>query len=257
MPRRAKAAHVLAKLRSGTGFHQRELAERAGLSQRTVQDIERGVLKLSRRSAMKISEGTGGSVDWLLDNDPSKPIQNSAGKRWSPKDIPARSNPWSQLQSETRRYQLAPRAVLLHQYLRMCDLISGLDNLIEASQEWRALFDDAVRAFIGKYPELQEVQEKETRRANAFIAEWLEENRDKLPQGVPPPSPAEWRTYWEVLKFRDGISANDLQQIKNDIQALEWAYEHPSREKAFWVAIAAGRPISQVSKTLQVPGKKK
>src|SRR5258707_11266689 len=78
MPRVAKAAHVLAKLRSQLGLYQREFAKRVGLSQRTIQDVERGILKLSRRSAIKVSEGTGVSVEWLLDNDSRKPIQNSS-----------------------------------------------------------------------------------------------------------------------------------------------------------------------------------
>jgi transcriptional regulator with XRE-family HTH domain len=247
MSRTAKGAHVLFRLREKLGLLQKQLAEKVGLSTYTIRDIERGVLKLTRRNAIKISEATGVSPQWLMDNKPAVPIQNIAGKRWTTKDVPD-PNRWNRLDHETRRYELAPRVILLDQYLQMCSLIEMASSPIEAIQEWKERFDDAMGAFVDEYQPLREkVQDDHSNEQmiatpvtdQKLIAELMD----------------------KTLELRSGLSASDLQQIKDDIETLQWAYENPSGKdpvtRAFWKAVAEGRSLSDALNTLWVLEKTK
>lgn len=65
--------HTLAVLRITIGLTQKELANILKCSAPTIQAIELGRLKLSEGLAFKVSQETGCSLQWLLDNDVSKP----------------------------------------------------------------------------------------------------------------------------------------------------------------------------------------
>lgn len=61
--------HVLVQLRRTLGLSQKRLAQRVGVSRRTIQSVELGTLKLSERTAFVIASRTGVHPDWLLDNN--------------------------------------------------------------------------------------------------------------------------------------------------------------------------------------------
>ena len=192
MPRPAKAAHVLAKFREELGLHQNELAKRVGLHRRTIQDIERGKLHLSRRSALRISEKTGVSVDWLQANDPKREIINVGGKPWSNKDrqtFDRRNKLWPTLSRITRRWQLAVCVELFKDYLGMRSLLEGVANPGQATLKWRAFHRKAVAEFIASYEPI-------TKKFNPNDAERF------LPDS------------------RDGLSVEALQTVRDDVDAV-------------------------------------
>ena len=63
--------HTLAVLRTMLGLTQKEMAELAGRSARTIQAIELKQLPLSEELALRIAEATGVDEGWLLENDTS------------------------------------------------------------------------------------------------------------------------------------------------------------------------------------------
>jgi transcriptional regulator with XRE-family HTH domain len=72
--------HNVARLRTldFVKLGQKELADLAGCSTRTIQSVELNTLKLSEDLARRISNVTGIAVDWLLENDlEAKPISKS------------------------------------------------------------------------------------------------------------------------------------------------------------------------------------
>jgi transcriptional regulator with XRE-family HTH domain len=88
MPRRSsvpKVKHVVTLLRQELGLRQEEFAKRVGLSRRTLQNVEYGKA-LSWKSARAITEQFNVSPDWLMQNDPSKPMTTISGKPWSHKE---------------------------------------------------------------------------------------------------------------------------------------------------------------------------
>lgn len=80
----ATPKHVLTLLRKKLGLRQIEFAERVGLSRRTLQNIEYGQ-PLSRKSAGIIAERFNVSIEWLLANDPSRPMTTALGEAWTHK----------------------------------------------------------------------------------------------------------------------------------------------------------------------------
>jgi transcriptional regulator with XRE-family HTH domain len=156
----SKAAHVLAKLREELGLHQKELAERVGLHWRTIQDIERGKLQLSRRNAIKIGEKLGVSPAWLLQNDTSQEIKNVSGEQWSLKD---RQNtdahyPWFAHRTPlVRQYILAGICVrLFRQYLRFRAYFDGLPDASKVLARWLECQEQAWSEFVASHEALAE-----------------------------------------------------------------------------------------------------
>ncbi len=180
MPRPSKAAHVLAKLREELGgLYQREFAERVGLHWRTVQDIERRG-RISRRNAIKISEKTGVSSDWLLQNDPSLEIKSVSGKRWSNKDrhaFEARSKRWPELAPVIRKWNLAVCFTLLYDYVNLRFLLEGLPNPPEALRKWKACQHGAIVKFLAAYRPASEREKELTRKGGG---EWPRLSRESL-----------------------------------------------------------------------------
>jgi transcriptional regulator with XRE-family HTH domain len=85
--------HALAILRERLGhLTQKELAAYAGTSTWTIQAIELGKLKLSERLAFRISEATGVSYAWLMQNDLSRPPVNSRNEPYSEADLSRAQN---------------------------------------------------------------------------------------------------------------------------------------------------------------------
>jgi len=62
---------------------QQQFGKLVGLSRRTVQSVELGILRLSERAAHRISEEIGVDVYWLLENRLEEPIQNRWGQPWN------------------------------------------------------------------------------------------------------------------------------------------------------------------------------
>jgi transcriptional regulator with XRE-family HTH domain len=159
MPRPSKAAHVLAKLREELGLHQKELAERVGLHWRTIQDIERGKLQLSRRNALRISEKIGVSVDWLLQNDPSAEIKNISGERWTNKHRQAledRAKRWPNMSSVMRLQNLLICYNLLRDYVYFRSILESLPDQRKAIRDWRRCTSHALKEFLASHPEASE-----------------------------------------------------------------------------------------------------
>jgi transcriptional regulator with XRE-family HTH domain len=185
----SKATHVLAKLREELGLHQKELAERVGLHWRTIQDIERGKLQLSRRNAIKIGDKLGVSPAWLLQNDTSQEIKNVAGERWSLKDR----------RTVDYRYPELIRQLLL---TRICS------SLLSDYLRFRAYFDGL--------PDAQKV-----------LARWLECQERAWSEFVASHEALGERTK-NVTKEQTKLSQNNLGSIRDDIDAISeisWAIE--------------------------------
>jgi transcriptional regulator with XRE-family HTH domain len=66
--------HNLARLRTFLNLGQKEMANLAGCSTRTIQSIELGTLRLSEGLARRIAAATGVHLRWLLENDLKVPI---------------------------------------------------------------------------------------------------------------------------------------------------------------------------------------
>lgn len=58
------------RAREYAGLEQRELAERAGISQATISSAETGRARPHRSTLVLIAAATGVSFDWLADDDP-------------------------------------------------------------------------------------------------------------------------------------------------------------------------------------------
>jgi transcriptional regulator with XRE-family HTH domain len=162
--RASKGTHVLAKLRQELGLHQKEMADRVGLHWRTIQDIERGKPPLSRRNAMRISEKTGVSVNWLLRNDPAREIVNVSGKKWSHKDrqaFEARSKRWPGVVRQARMWELGVCATLFKDYLLVKALLEGVPNPTQASFKWHQCQKDALIKFASSYEPLRAKRKSE------------------------------------------------------------------------------------------------
>jgi transcriptional regulator with XRE-family HTH domain len=182
MGRPSKGAHVLAKLRQELGLLQKEMADKVGLHHRTIQDIERGKLELSRRNAMWISEKTGVSVHWLLQNDSDRNIVNASGKQWSHKDrqaFEARSKRWPKLSRHVQSLELTVCASLFENYLLMRALLEGVPNPIEACSKWRECQRDVLSKFASSYEPLRAKKEGELIE-KSLSKEAIQEIRDDL-----------------------------------------------------------------------------
>ena len=162
MSRRAKAAHVLAKLREELGLYQKELADKAGLSRRTIQDVERGKLRLSRRSAARISERFNVDIKWLLANDPDRPIRAVGGGTWTPKDQAEMSAFLEKLnrdQASLLRPMIAAGVarILLQDYLRFRDFFQAREFRDPfAFSNWHNQQSQAWTAFLKSNPALDD-----------------------------------------------------------------------------------------------------
>jgi transcriptional regulator with XRE-family HTH domain len=99
--------HVLASLRNVIGLSQKKFGELCGVTRDTILSIETRRLKLSEKLAVRISEETGASTSWLLENDLSQePID--------PYKVPITKSTFEHCQSESidnsverNRYMLA------------------------------------------------------------------------------------------------------------------------------------------------------
>jgi type I restriction enzyme R subunit len=76
---RPRNEHVISALRGILGLSQKQFAALVGCSHPTIQAIELGRLKLSKKLAWAISEATGVAPEWLLQNDLTKPPWNNIG----------------------------------------------------------------------------------------------------------------------------------------------------------------------------------
>lgn len=156
--RKSKGAHVLEKVRAGLGKYQKEFAKALGCSESAIQQIELGKLALSRRMAMRISERTGVSVEWLLTNDPEREIVNVFGRKWSPdtKRIELFRERWAKLQPMVRACQVLICQRLLEDYLCLRSLIESLPNPGKAMREWESYHREAFLKFLETYKPISE-----------------------------------------------------------------------------------------------------
>jgi transcriptional regulator with XRE-family HTH domain len=151
---------------SERGLTQYEFAKRTGVGEKTVQTIELSG-KISRGMAARISAKTGVNVQWLIANDPTKEIQNVAGKPWSNKDRQAfesRSRRWPDATIEIRKWQLKVCAELLQDYLGLRSFLESLPNPSEAADKWRSCKDSAVIGFLKSYRPAYEKAKAMSRR---------------------------------------------------------------------------------------------
>jgi transcriptional regulator with XRE-family HTH domain len=204
MGRTSKGAHVLAKLRQELGLHQKEMAERVGLHWRTIQNIEGGKSKLNRRTAMRISQKTGVSVHWLLQNDSDREIVNASGKKWSHKDqqaFDARSKQWPGLSRNVRWLELAVSAPLFRDYLTIRALLEGAPNPLEASLKWHKCQKQALFSFASSYEPLR------AEKGSLLTKKWL---------------------------GKEGI-----QEIRNDLDAISEDLQSPADEESLELLLMA------------------
>src|SRR5262245_24785382 len=73
--KRLKHKHNLARLRAYLNLRQKEMGALVGYSMRAIQSVENRTLALSEPLARRISNATGISVDWLLENDLKAPLK--------------------------------------------------------------------------------------------------------------------------------------------------------------------------------------
>jgi transcriptional regulator with XRE-family HTH domain len=196
MPRKKptpQVRHVVTLLRQELGLHQEEFAKRAGLSRRTLQNVEYGKA-LSWKSARAISMEFNVRPDWLMKNDPDQPMTTISGARWSPKHRKnLRDFKTGSAMAKTAAWVITDKAIrpLLEDYLR-----------------FRAYFTFAVFTHPEEIEHWREIQRKAWEEfQNAFVAEWAKET---LP--------------------RDILSRANLESIKEDIEAAIYMPPLPEKE---------------------------
>jgi transcriptional regulator with XRE-family HTH domain len=79
--RASKEATTLAKLRLAIGFRQSEMADLLGVTPSIIQNIELNKTELPEELADDAARLTGVDLEWLLEDDVSKPIVN---RLWHP-----------------------------------------------------------------------------------------------------------------------------------------------------------------------------
>jgi transcriptional regulator with XRE-family HTH domain len=82
-----KAKHVITELREIIGLTQTQFGELIGRSLPVIQSIEIGRQRLNEEIAQEVWRQTGVNKKWLLENDASKPIRNSAGALYTLADF--------------------------------------------------------------------------------------------------------------------------------------------------------------------------
>lgn len=152
----SKKRHVLAELRDKLGLKQHSLAGEAGYHWRTIQDVERLKLKLSRRLAEDISQVTRVSPDWLLANDPDRPCVNVDGSPYRDSEDyeQARSerSVWPTYSKLERAYALSACFLLFEQYNTHRSILDRLPNNETTWTAFRQCIDNAVEEFLEDYP---------------------------------------------------------------------------------------------------------
>jgi DNA-binding XRE family transcriptional regulator len=209
MGRPSKGTHVLAKLRQELGLQQKEMADRVRLHWRTIQDIERGKLKLSRRNAIRISETAGVSINWLLRNDPGLEILNVSGKKWSQKDrqaFEARSRRWPRLAYEARRWELGVCTTLLKDYVLVRSLLEEVPNPTQASLEWHQCQKKALCEFVSSYEPLCTKKESELmeNRLSRETIQTIRNDLDAISEALEAPRPEETLARLKIASFMAG-----------------------------------------------------
>jgi transcriptional regulator with XRE-family HTH domain len=81
--RRSAKRHTLAVLRTALGFSQEQMSKLIDRATSTVQAIELGRLPLIESLAEKIARETAVNLQWLLENDVSKPIIDGRGNPYT------------------------------------------------------------------------------------------------------------------------------------------------------------------------------
>lgn len=155
MPRPSKNVHLLATLRQELNLHQVELAERVGVSDRTIRKVELGAQKLSYRLAEAIGDTFDLDPQSLIRNDLSKGLITWDGRPWDRKkrrEIQARLRRWGDLEPYARQAQRGITAALLYQYLEISDLIRHMPDPEIRLIEWVLLFQLAKNALIFSQP---------------------------------------------------------------------------------------------------------
>jgi transcriptional regulator with XRE-family HTH domain len=219
--RPSKAVHVLAKVRIELGETQKGFANMCRCHCRTIQQIELGKLRLSRTMAMRISERTGVSVEWLLANDKARGIVDVLDRKWSP-DKESRKR-WAGLRPRIRVYQLLICTKLFEEYLRLRSLIESLPNPGKAMREWESLHREAFLKFLENYEPVS-------------VKFGLE------PKNI---------TLQDFDKFAVSVSSETLKTAQGDIYAiLDFQSAKPpknSRERAvdLFVGLGGGRSVSR------------
>jgi transcriptional regulator with XRE-family HTH domain len=79
----ATGTHCVRRLREFLGLSQNGFAKEVGISASLVHKIENETQELTIRTAEQIARFTGISVEWLLRNNPTAPLIDSAGNRYT------------------------------------------------------------------------------------------------------------------------------------------------------------------------------
>jgi DNA-binding XRE family transcriptional regulator len=182
MPRTKPVKSVVEILRRELGLQQGEFAERVGLSRRTIQEIEYGA-PLSWKSARAITAEFNVSPDWLMQNDPSKPITTISGAPWSEKE----RNNLQPLKSgspvaKAVAWVISEKAIrpLLEDYLRFRSYFTfAVFTHPSEIDEWREIQGKAWNEFIGDNPVLAELA-KETRTGDVLSLANLESIKEDI-----------------------------------------------------------------------------
>jgi transcriptional regulator with XRE-family HTH domain len=201
MPRKKptpEVKHVVTLLRTRLKLHQDEFAQRAGLSRRTLQNIEYGKA-LSWKSARAISLQFNVKPDWLMKNDPDQPMTTISGAPWSPKY----RNNLQDLKNGTVKERVAAWVVT----------DKAIRPLLEDYLRCRAYFLFAVFTDPSDIDDWREIQSKAWKEFqedhNAVVAEWAKET---IPGDI--------------------LSRANLESIKEDIEAAIHMPPLPERETA-------------------------
>jgi transcriptional regulator with XRE-family HTH domain len=195
MPRKKTALevkHVVTLLRRELGLRQEEFAERVGLSRRTLQNIEYGNA-LSWKSARAITEQFNVSPDWLMQNDPSKPMTTISGKPWSHKE----RNNLQPLKNRTPQAKVAAWVIseralrpLLEDYVKFRSYFTFAVFTDPSEMErWREIQSQTWNEFLEDNPVLAELA-KETRGGDVLSRADLESIKEDVEMVIQmPPLP--------------------------------------------------------------------
>jgi hypothetical protein len=129
--------------------------DRTGIPLRTIQDIEREKFKLSLANAEKISAATGVSTDYLIANDPTHDITNTAGELWSEKDVKAikqRAEEWPGLPEMLIRLRANFFGHMLSDYYILRRSLLATKDPLGALYSWQECRDKAWVEFLKEWP---------------------------------------------------------------------------------------------------------
>jgi transcriptional regulator with XRE-family HTH domain len=153
--RPSKNLHLLCRLRRELNLSQADVGAKVGVTERTIRRIELGSQKLTAALAERIGDSYDVAPSCLAENNLGTGLRTRNGRRWTAKtrlEIRSRLQRWGELEPYARHVQRDISAVLLHQYLRMANLIRKMPEPERQLYRWTQLFYVAWGALVNSEP---------------------------------------------------------------------------------------------------------